>query len=241
VASPRLLNEVRTQYARRFLDFNVDNYCAHCPTIIRPSINLGKANNLPQGRTEKRFQFVDTLSFNVLGAGGDHYFKAGADLSFVQLPFFFDNNLDGTFTFATDAPFNAADRSTYPVNYTKNTGDPNLNLKDNLYGVFVQDQWRVTPYLTFNLGVRWDYEDSLSTSQDKDNVSPRLHVAWDPFHDGKTSIRGGYGRYIDQVFLNIPINAAQGTSFVGITRPAAINSRKLCMFRCSVQRTYPKG
>ena len=217
VASPKVVNEARAQFARRFLEWDVEDFCPSCPQITRPSISLGKANNMPQGRTEDRFQFVDTLSFQVLGLGGDHYFKAGVDASFVDMPFFFHSNLDGTFTFNTDRPFNAADRSTYPINYTKNTGTPDLTVSDNIYGVFVQDQWRLNPYFTLNLGVRWDYEDSLSTSHEKDNFAPRIHFAWDPTKDGKTAIRGGWGIYYDQVFLNIPLNAELARKFVGTT------------------------
>jgi outer membrane receptor protein involved in Fe transport len=168
---------------------------------------------MPQGRDEDRLQFVDAISFNT----GNHNFKAGVDVSFIDQPFFFHNNLDGTFTFSTDRPFDANDPATYPITYTKNTGDPVLDLEDDVYGAFVQDQWRVTPYLTLNFGLRWDYENHLSMKHDKNNFAPRFHFAWDPFKDGKTSVRGGGGMYYDQVFLNIPINAELATRFVGTT------------------------
>ncbi len=216
VISPRMVNEFRTQFAKRKLNVDAEP-CPKCPAINRPGINLGKAPNAPQGRDEDRLQFVNVFSFNLPGRAGDHNFKAGADVSFINVPVFFHNNLDGTFTFSTDRPFNAADRSTYPTLYTQNTGDPVIDLEDDVYGAFVQDQWRINPYLTLNLGLRWDYENHLSMKHDKNNFAPRLHFAWDPFKDGRTSIRGGGGVYYDQVFLNIPLNAAQATRFVGTT------------------------
>ena len=43
---------------------------------------------------------------------------------------------------------------------------------------------------------------------DSNNFQPRLGVVWDPFKDGKTAVRGGYGHYVDQSFLNIQLNVA---------------------------------
>jgi outer membrane receptor for ferrienterochelin and colicin len=217
VASPRALNELRTQFARRTLDWSVDNYCKDCPTINRPGVLLGKANNMPQGRTEDRLQIQDSFSYNVSDKAGDHFFKFGADASFIDLTSTFYNNLHGTFTFTTDRPFNAADRTTYPIQFTKNTGDPTVQLNNNIYGAFVQDQWKVTPHFTLNLGLRYDYEDVVGIKQDHNNFGPRVHFAWDPFKDGKTALRGGFGRYFDQVFLNIPLNAENAKKFVGVT------------------------
>lgn len=217
VISSRALNEARFQFARRELDWKVDDYCPKCPTINRPSINLGKASNMPQGRTEDRIQFVDAFSFTVLDKGGDHHLKVGVDANLIDLFSVFHNNLDGSFTFATDRPFDPADRSTYPILYTKNTGDPSLDLPNNIYGGFVQDQWRVTPHFTLNLGVRWDYEDFTGIDDDRNNFAPRAHFAWDPFKDGKTSLRGGFGMYFDHIFLNIPLNVQNAKKFVGIT------------------------
>lgn len=98
--------------------------------------------------------------------------------------------------------------------------------------LYLQDDWRVTPSLTLNLGLRWEpytvptevnglletqrnLTDSAPTKgnpywQNKSwtNFSPRAGFAWSPFKDGKTSVRGGFGLYyvpIDPAIYIIPI------------------------------------
>ena len=90
----------------------------------RPGLGLGKASNMPQGRTEDRIQLANTFNWLVPDLGGSHSFKAGVDASFIDLFSEFHNNLDGTFTFTTSAPFNPAVASTYPTQFTGNVGDP---------------------------------------------------------------------------------------------------------------------
>ncbi len=203
VIAPGTLNEARFQFARSDTD-QTDVACPDCPFISRPSVLTGKLPNQPQAFVEDRFQFMDAFSFS----RGKHSFKGGLDVSNVVLDGFVEQNLDGIFVFTTDAPFNAADPATYPLIWLGSEGDPSFDVSNNIYALFFQDQWRVTPHLTFNLGLRWDYEDHVATKDDKDNFGPRIHFAWDPTKDGRTSIRGGYGRYYDQVFLNVVLLSA---------------------------------
>jgi hypothetical protein len=202
-SSGRWVNDARVQFARQINDF--DPVCTGCPFIIRPSVISGKPANFPQVFVEDRIQLLDTVSLAVPDMGGDHYFKAGADVSFVTIDGTVPQNFDGIFLFQTDAPFNAADQSTYPLIYQVSTGDPTVDLDNDIYAFFIQDQWRVTPRLTFNLGLRYDVESHNAVGDDKDNLGPRLHFAWDPNGKGKTVIRGGFGIYYDQVFLNVPL------------------------------------
>jgi outer membrane receptor for ferrienterochelin and colicin len=204
VASPTTLNEARFQYSRQFNDLLQQN-CPGCPTIVRPSLVSGKLPNQPQTFGENRYQFMDTLNFNLFGP--NHSFKAGVDYSHIDLDAFVPQNFDGLFQFTTDAPFNPDDPLTYPLVYQVGTGDPNFNLSNNIVAVFLQDQWSVLPNLTLNLGLRWDYEDQVYTKNDWQNFAPRIHFAWDPANDGQTAIRGGFGMYYDQVFLNVPLIA----------------------------------
>ncbi|MBC7909473.1 MAG: carboxypeptidase regulatory-like domain-containing protein [Pyrinomonadaceae bacterium] len=104
---------------------------------------------------------------------------------------------------------------------TFNTSDVNL---------FFQDDIRVSPRLTVNLGMR--YELQLNPDQgnanpllpqtgnmpnDKNNFGPRVGLAYDIFGDGKTSIRAGYGIYYGRI-INSTIYSALVNTGVGIDR-----------------------
>jgi hypothetical protein len=96
--------------------------------------------------------------------------------------------------------------------------------KNTRYAWYAGDQWKIKPNFTFNYGVRWTYDTNFFSSPDvrylsdidvygvglgapakypKDAFSPQIGFAWDPWKDGKTSIRGGaYLAYEMNIFNN---------------------------------------
>jgi len=97
--------------------------------------------------------------------------------------------------------------------YTQAFGNYNISIARNIIGLWVEDDWKILPRLTFNLGLRYDNDlGAYNTSyvptpglltpntNPNFNFGPRLGFSYDPFGDGKTSIRGGAGiYYADQV------------------------------------------
>src|SRR6202012_633552 len=69
----------------------------------------------------------------------------------------------------------------------------------------VQDDWKIRPNLTLNLGVR--YERQTFTDSNKD-FAPRIGFAYDIAGNGKTIIRGGFGIYYSQIVDNSEANYA---------------------------------
>jgi hypothetical protein len=95
-----------------------------------------------------------------------------------------------------------------------------VNLNHGYYGFFLQDQWKVTPQLTFNYGLRYDFESGLSDQMDVSHkgFQPRVGLAYSP--DKKTVIRAGFGLFNDRYNL----------SFLFITypqRPAVLTGADL--------------
>jgi len=72
-----------------------------------------------------------------------------------------------------------------------------FNLNHGYFGLFLQDQWRVNPKVTFNYGLRWDEEFGLSQIVNPDHraFQPRIGLAYSPTKH--TVIRTGYGVFAD--------------------------------------------
>ena len=111
------MNEFRVQFGPPLDVNNTDGWStAGMPEINRPSVQLGKACNQPQGRNENRLQFINNFTYTM----SSHDLKSGADFSFIRAPTLLpDDNGDGTFTFTTDAPFDANNLATYPTQFTQ--------------------------------------------------------------------------------------------------------------------------
>jgi outer membrane receptor protein involved in Fe transport len=134
-------------------------------------------------------------------------------------------------SFTSGAPLNNAN----PLDTTTwaNAFDPALRdgyqfkLNHGYYGFFAQDQWRLTPKLTFNYGLRYDFETGLSDQIDSywGAVQPRVGLAYSP--DSKTVIRAGAGLFFDRnnmTFFFITGNQKTVPGFLpGITLPQVRN------------------
>jgi hypothetical protein len=131
-------------------------------------------------------------------------------------------------------------------------GDSHRHTFQNNHAFYVQDNWRVTPRITVNLGLRWDYfgvigeKDGLFSlfdptllaakpvsqlyPKDYNNFAPRMSVAYDLFGRGKTVLRAGFGIFYDafsQDFFvgQLPwptFNSGPAYNFLGLNNPASI-------------------
>ena len=113
--------------------------------------------------------------------------------------------------------------------YANGFGPAVFALSTTDFGYFVQDDWKLTPNLTVNFSVRYDYEAlpapyadlsgtaggtlpiTTSHPSDKNNFAPRLGFAYDPFGLGKTVVRGGYGMYFGRIPNAILLNTYENT------------------------------
>lgn len=77
---------------------------------------------------------------------------------------------------------------------------------------YFQDNWNILPNLTANLGIRWDRQqiiDSAGVQQIdlKKDFAPRFGFIWDPARDGKTKVYGSFGRYYEEIPMDLVIRS----------------------------------
>src|SRR5262249_37374884 len=80
--------------------------------------------------------------------------------------------------------------------------------KSTIVGGFVQDSWSIMDKVTLNVGLRYDAltlagDDGVVRISLKDQWSPRIGVIWDPTQAGRSKIYANYGRYYEQIPLDI--------------------------------------
>jgi len=170
---------------------------------------LGSFHNFPKiVGPDKVYDFIDQVSY----LRGKHAFKFGGELrdDLVHQATFRAGR--GRIKFADLESF----LSGTPTNATFLAGDPTRNITQWLYAGYAQDDWRVTPRVTINLGFRYEYQAVPSDSKnllgnfepgigleqvgknissiykgDHKNFSPRFGVAWDVTGKGTTIVRLG--------------------------------------------------
>jgi hypothetical protein len=199
-----MFNEVRLGYNRSDLDRNFngfDNLKAFI-SVTGVSLNASLASFIHF--TNNTYSFVD----NFTNIRGRHTLKAGVEVREVRsyrlqggLPTHFYNT---TADLIADKPAR--------VQLIFNTGKQNFTTN---YGFYAQDDWRVSPRLQLNLGLRYEYYTPLTgaynitgsdpfgafgpnntdayLASDKNNFAPRLGLVWDAFGDQKLIVRAGGG------------------------------------------------
>lgn len=108
-----------------------------------------------------------------------------------------------------------------PIIYQQGFGEANYTSWSHRTSVYGQDSWKIRPNLTFNYGVRYYIENNAEPMPTNlNNIQPRLGFSWDPFHDGKMAIRGGYGIFVGPIDNQI-VNVVNELS--GLGRASDIN------------------
>jgi outer membrane receptor protein involved in Fe transport len=169
--------------------------------------------------------FKDDLTFTEFDWLGGHSVKTGLRISKVDYEVQKFQNSNPIFRYRPEIGGFA-----FPAEAEYGTGNPDLSGKTTQYGLYIQDDWAVTPKLTLNLGVRWDYDTDLlgkdyvtpaairaaasqyvpdryfTDGNDRDSptdlIQPRLGFSFDMFDDNRTVFFGGVGRYFDRVLYN---------------------------------------
>jgi outer membrane receptor protein involved in Fe transport len=169
VATDHLLNDYRFQYAFasgdvempgshtrwKAGDFSQSRLSFCTPQFTYPTLSLGSCNS--QMGPEWRFQFKDDLSYLMRAWGGTHQWKFGADYSYIDFQHDSTGGYTGNWTFPKDAPYNANDPSTWPIQYTQSL--PNFaDIPVHHFSIYAQDDLDLAHGLVLNLGLRWDLQ-----------------------------------------------------------------------------------
>jgi hypothetical protein len=201
------LNEARFQYTNSRLGAPIND--AIGPAVgISGVANFGTATSSPLARDINLFEAVDSVSTQ----RGAHSPKAGVDVLYNRVNIVFPGALQGVYAFNSLSNFLSGNYSTYQQAF----GAPSQFQSNPNFGVFGQDEWRVTPNFTINAGLRYDLQYLPSPIQtDTNNLVPRLGFAYAP-GDRKTVIRASFGLYYDRVPLRATSNALQrdGSKYV---------------------------
>ncbi|HSL54750.1 MAG TPA: TonB-dependent receptor [Pyrinomonadaceae bacterium] len=237
------------------LDFGIQNGVTEAIGLPQMAVggtglNFGGPAGFPQGRSDTTYVVSDTLSY----LRGNHSFRFGGEWRR-----FYNNNTakdTGNFAFANMAAFLAGTANTFTVTL----GDVSSAIAQGALGFFVQDNYKARPNLTFELGFRYDWLMSPTERFDRfvdyvpeinslvrvnngiapvyhtnsKNFQPRVGFAWDPFKDGKTSIRGAYAILADQPVTNLVTGNAANPPFATAVALPANSTTQLSNASCQV-------
>ncbi|HWS89766.1 MAG TPA: TonB-dependent receptor [Pyrinomonadaceae bacterium] len=231
------------------------------PQMGLPGFTLGKPNFLDRRSfpDEKRWQYADTMTLlqgnhafkfgfdinhvkdvndNLFTESGSYVWSTTSDF-FVDYANFLSNNALRAQSASTPTtnPLGRCVGSTrragqcYNGTFNQGFGTPKFTFSTNDWNFFLQDDWRVSPNLTVNLGLRYEYQqlpepqipnaafdaDTRFAAKtgvfpaDKNNWGPRFGFAYNLTGNTRNVIRGGYGVYFGRIQNSVISNAITNT------------------------------
>ncbi len=200
--------------------------------------STGGQTNLPQNRWTNHWQFSDTLTWSHRA----HTFKFGYDMTDVKSTEYEITTGRGSISFSAST-LNTINGSNHKGTTNNAFGDMLLGIPSSTsatdtapitynrfhsFDFFAMDDWKITPYLTLNLGLRYELNTPVSEKYgqissfspvtqtfqvaawngtktvyqtDRNNFAPRLGFAWQPFKNDKTVVKSGFGVFYQEPIL----------------------------------------
>jgi hypothetical protein len=216
-----MLNELRVQYARRH-QFRTPGSSVDGPAITVSGkaefggARIGDSNSVGFDFNQGITQVIDNVSL----IRGKHAFKTGIDAQWIA-----DKRVRGElflYNFASIADYLAAKNGANPfayANFQQQLGDLSAKYHSAFYGLFVQDDWQISPRVKLLAGVRYDLFDvpaarpfapnaySQDFRIDKNNFAPRAGVSWSVDQQARTVVRASVGLMYEPPLLDFYDNA----------------------------------